>query len=232
MFKLLQSKGVRQFYHANTVKTALTYIQHGALLSRSYVERNQLLQTDQDSDNIDKKFNIWDTVFMDGKDLHNLFGRRNLYGPILFEMRLEVLLEIDWKGIAVTKENPSYWREGPLYFEKLTEIEEKYNKGNKLQDGKTMFLFNSPEKSIKLDQFCNKILIDDPFKNFKAHDGSVKSIGDAIQNRIDNALGKANLSNIKTELRHNNRIPCSCRNEYHRMNRLKFDNLFLKGNDQ
>ncbi|MBK9485679.1 MAG: hypothetical protein IPO01_10855 [Chitinophagaceae bacterium] len=63
-------------------KKALTFIKQGALLSRGYVETNKLAQTAQTSDALDKEFDVWDTVFLDGTDLHKKFGSRNKYGPI------------------------------------------------------------------------------------------------------------------------------------------------------
>lgn len=63
LFSLLSAKGVKFLHHANTVKTSLTFIKAKSLLSRAYVEKNSLDQTEQYTDTKDKKFDIWDSVF-------------------------------------------------------------------------------------------------------------------------------------------------------------------------
>src|SRR5688572_13876350 len=85
LFELLKEKGVEFLHHANTVKTSLSFIEKKALLSRSYIETNELVQTPQYTDDKDKKLNIWDSIFLDGWDLHKPFGI-NFYGPVLFVM--------------------------------------------------------------------------------------------------------------------------------------------------
>ena len=44
---ILMDKGVQYLYHANTVPTACTFLEHGGLLSRAYVENHSLFQTSQ-----------------------------------------------------------------------------------------------------------------------------------------------------------------------------------------
>ena len=40
IYNILIKKGVSRFHHANTVKSALSFISEGALLSRSFIESN------------------------------------------------------------------------------------------------------------------------------------------------------------------------------------------------
>ncbi len=80
-------------HHANTVTTSCTFLENGALLSRGYVQKYGLEQTPQGSDDIDKKYGIWDAVFLDQVDIHFRGGRRkgpNQYGPVLFVLDLDV----------------------------------------------------------------------------------------------------------------------------------------------
>lgn len=49
-YNLLKEKGIGQLFHANTLKTSLTFIEQKALLSRHYIESNDLLQSRQKSD--------------------------------------------------------------------------------------------------------------------------------------------------------------------------------------
>ncbi|MBK8653103.1 MAG: hypothetical protein IPN20_04190 [Haliscomenobacter sp.] len=83
--RILKSKGVTHLHHANTVTTSKSFLENKALLSREYIEANNLFQTGQDSDRKDKKFGIHGFVFLDGKDLASYFSRPNHYGPILFK---------------------------------------------------------------------------------------------------------------------------------------------------
>lgn len=61
--RILTSIGAERLHHANTVTTSCTFLEHGALLSRGYVEDHGLKQTYQNSDALDKKFGIWNAVF-------------------------------------------------------------------------------------------------------------------------------------------------------------------------
>lgn len=77
VYQILVGKKIEYLYHANTVLTSLTFIQQKALLSRNFIEREQLIQTEQKSDQEDKKYNVWDDVFLDGLDLHKKYRRAN-----------------------------------------------------------------------------------------------------------------------------------------------------------
>lgn len=68
--------------------------------------------TSQSSDDIDKKYDVWNDIFFDLVDLHGYFPRQNLYAPVCFKLSNEFLLD--------TKNNPIYWTNS------MSE-EEKYN---------------------------------------------------------------------------------------------------------
>jgi hypothetical protein len=101
VYDVLVEKGVTNFYHANSVRTSLTFIKERALVSRAYVEGGKLDQTDQYTDTKDKDLGIWDAVFLDVQDLHKHFGI-NHYGPVLFELDLKVLLDPDFNTVQIT----------------------------------------------------------------------------------------------------------------------------------
>lgn len=109
LYELLEEKGIFQLNHANTVTTALTFIEAGGLLSRGAVERRNLFQTEQDSDVKDKRCNVWDDIFLDTHDLHGHFPRQNYYGPVLFRFSTELLRNTRLK-IWVTRDNPTRWK--------------------------------------------------------------------------------------------------------------------------
>ena len=94
LHKFFQEKGITHLYHANTVTTSISFIQAGGLLSRGDVEKNDLLQTAQESDGVDKTFDVWNDIFLDTADLHKLFSRQNRYGPVLFVFDVNLLLKI------------------------------------------------------------------------------------------------------------------------------------------
>ena len=106
---VLERVGVRRLFHANTVTTATTFLESGGLLSRGTVERLGLEQTDQTSDALDKKFDIFDDIFLDTVDIHEQAGRRNAYGPVLFVYSIDVLDDLSKTDIVVTKVNPVRW---------------------------------------------------------------------------------------------------------------------------
>ena len=106
---LFVEKDITHLHHANTVATSITFIESGGLLSRADVEDHNLCQTVQASDDEDKQFDVWHDVFVDTADLHEWFGRQNIYGPILFKFNIVFLLS-DELEVWVTKNNPMYWQ--------------------------------------------------------------------------------------------------------------------------
>jgi hypothetical protein len=232
VYELLKRKGVNFFYHANTVKTALTFIQEKALLSRQYIETKNLIQTDQYTDDKDKKLGIWDAVFLDGTDLHKKLARPNYYGPILFQMNLNILLNPLFKTVRVTKSNPEAWKSADdNFYENIEDLDAEYLVGNKISDVRIMFLFDSVSKSIELDLFCEKIVIDDPRVNLVYPNGDIKAISNLVKLTIENELKSSNLLKIPVEIRHMDNKACGCYFQYKNMyssNIDKFNKLFQK----
>lgn len=118
LHQFFTEKNITHFHHANSLATASSFIEEYGLLSRGCVEKKGLFQTTQTSDEIDKKYDVWDDIFIDTVDLHGHFPRQNLYGPVLFKFTTDFLLE-DNIEIWITKNNPVYWNEN-------TTSEEKY----------------------------------------------------------------------------------------------------------
>jgi hypothetical protein len=130
MYDLLSEKGISHLHHANTVTTALTFIEAKGLLSRGAVERKNLYQTMQDSDLKDKRFNIWDDIFLDTHDLHSHFPRQNHYGPVLFQFSTKFLLKTK-SEIWVTRDNPTRWRttmkDREKYFANMKQLRDSWD---------------------------------------------------------------------------------------------------------
>ncbi|WP_419868429.1 hypothetical protein [Chryseobacterium sp. CT-SW4] len=165
IYQALKKKGIQYLHHANTISTSLTFIENRALLSRHYVEKKHYYQTPQKSDEEDKKFDVWDSVFLDGEDLHSRYNRANKYGPVLFRFKLKILHSPSIQGVYVTKSNPWYWNDNTSIEEKfyhsIEEINQDYLTGKKL-DSQIMFTIRSPGTEIKLNKFLHSIKLTIP----------------------------------------------------------------------
>ncbi|OFI67504.1 hypothetical protein [Vibrio cholerae] len=161
LHELLTEKGVTHFHHANTVATSITFIENDGLLSRGDVASNGLFQTPQASDEEDIRFDVWGDVFIDTVDLHGLFPRQNLYGPVLFKFNLEFLLNEDLH-IWVTKNNPMFWNvnltQEDKYFQSVDELRERWDE---FDTQRKMVTIRKPQRPV-LFQYLEEIVIDNP----------------------------------------------------------------------
>lgn len=161
LHKFLIEKDITHFYHANSLASASSYIYSNGLLSRGCVEDRGLFQTAQSSDEIDKKYDVWNDIFLDTVDLHGHFPRQNLYGPVLFKFSINILLK-DEIDIWITKNNPIYWN-------KNTTKEDKYFQGIKdliqcwdnFDRQRKMFTIRKPRRPV-LFESLEEIMLDNP----------------------------------------------------------------------
>ncbi|WP_146944084.1 hypothetical protein [Chryseobacterium hagamense] len=188
------------------------------MLSRYYVEQNSLYQTPQKSDEEDKKYNVWDYVFLDGEDLHTRYKRANKYGPILFRFNLDMLMSPSIKLIQITKSNPWYWKENTLMSQKFYNSSEEFKNDyltSKKLDSQIMFLIKSPEKEIKLNKFLHSIGVDIPKLLINLVGGSQMSVGDYAFQAIEKSLKENGLNHIPILKRHGgNLTTCGCHRNY------------------
>jgi len=200
LHKILIEKGLKYFYHANTVKTSLTFVDSFALLSRGYVEKNGLTQTDQDSDNKDKEFNIWDYLFLDAKDLADYFTRPNVYGPVLFALDNKLLLDSRIPTVRITKFNPCYWTSNhttaDLYYSDLEQFKKSYLTGDKLKDGGTMFIITTLNGKLELDNYLVGFRVDSPGITVKNSDGQNLDYSDAIIKKIKSKIDSKHVDKL------------------------------------
>lgn len=161
LYELLVQKGVTHFHHANSLATAITFIEEGGLLSRGDVEKEDLIQTNQSSDDDDKDFDVWDDVFIDVVDLHGYFPRQNLYGPVLFKFNIDFLLDDDL-DIWVTKNNPIYWnnklKHSDKYFKSVKELRKSWEDYPTQQK---MFTIRKPDRPVLFENL-EEIILDNP----------------------------------------------------------------------
>ncbi|GAB3787704.1 hypothetical protein GCM10028818_53020 [Spirosoma horti] len=217
LHKFLQKKGIYFLYHANTVSSSITYFEQGGLLSRGAVEELGLYQSDQSSDELDKAFSVWNDVFIDTTDLHGYFPRQNLYGPVLFEFTVDLVLNIDYE-IWITKDNPINWSKTLSDEEKyFVDIEELSQKWDTIQRQRKMVTIRNNKASILFD-YLNKIIVDDP--RVKINDGDIhlfKEAKDAIKKTVED---KPRLNNMLIVRQCTN---CFCRSNY--LNQVGSDDL-------
>src|SRR5690348_7841844 len=134
VLEVLRQKGVQRFYHANTVRSSLTFLQAGGLLSRGTVEDCGLDQTPQSTDDLDKRFGIWHDIFIDGVDIHSRSSNCNAYGPVLFELNLRLFESDALPALWITRDNPCRWEDGDSdqerYYLSVDEFQAEYNFGD------------------------------------------------------------------------------------------------------
>ena len=122
LLKTDQNKDNILFYHANSVSTSIEFIKNKKIFSRDFGESNGFKQSEQNSDDLDRDFDIYNDIFFDNSDIAQKIT--SAYGPITFVLKATAILESDIE-VRVTKKNPVYWKDSAEYFEGLEELAEK-----------------------------------------------------------------------------------------------------------
>lgn len=161
VFEVLESKGIKELYHANSVATACQFLRSRSLMSRGTVERMGVAQTPQKSDDADKRYSIWFDIFMDSVDIHARAGRANLYGPVLFVLDIRAIEKNNTGRLWVTKLNPTKWsgRSGSeRWFQDKQDLEENFVVGRFDQ----MVVARHCGGELPFKRFLKKIVLDEP----------------------------------------------------------------------
>lgn len=163
IYGALVRRGVARIFHANSVKTSLSQLCLGGLASRQRVENASLPQTNQYTDDLDRKLGIWNDIFLDTVDIHGKISDRNKYGPVLFEMSVEMLRNLPASSrILITRSNPSKWQvgapEADCYFLDQFELSKGFVVGN----FDHMLAIRTPDGIIPFANFLQKITLDEP----------------------------------------------------------------------
>jgi hypothetical protein len=156
----LKEKKIKHLHHANSVSTWTTFIENNALLSRRYVKSNGLWQTYQASDETDEKLDVDDDVFLDILDLHKAFNRRNTYGSVVGVFSVEAL-EDEVFNIAITTNNPIYWKDEEKYFSSLDNYIEAFYSADNVQKARMMLTIRKTQEGFPLD-FLEYLILDNP----------------------------------------------------------------------
>lgn len=203
---VLKEKGILNLYHANSVLTACQFLKKGSLMSRGVVERLNLKQTTQTSDDDDKTFSLWFDVFADTVDIHNRKRDVNLYGPVLFVIDPSILQQESTGRTWVTKCNPTKFNgktDQERWFQNKSDLRDNLKEGEFDQ----MLVFRHCGGELKFEDFIKEIIVDDPGQSIKGADAYSIAIG-----ALTYAMGE---SGIVIPIRKRKcRIGCSCRDSY------------------
>lgn len=222
IYEALKQKRINRLYHANTLITSLSFIELGGITSRGKIEELGLKQTPQYSDCIDKKYNVWNDIFLDTTDLHNYayngWYRQNIYGPILFELKTELLLDENLNNIWITTNNPTNWvcNTPDNYFNSV----DKYIQNIDTNRQQKMITIRGIDKIISLKKYLTCIYIDNPYVKYN----EIK-LYEFCYNEICNALNKKGI--YTSVLEHDCNRNCYCRKNYFDMPSCELEKLFL-----
>lgn len=159
--RALKNVGATHIHHANTVLTACQFLRAQALLSRGSVERENLPQTDQYTDSLDKKYGIWFDVFTDSVDIHERAKSENHYGPVLFVFDVALIDKAYTGRLWVTKLNPTKWKgksEEERWFQSKDDLSENFSYGT----FDHMIVFRHCGGALPFGKYLKKIILDDP----------------------------------------------------------------------
>ena len=229
LYDILKSKGINQLFHANTVATSITFLNEAHLLSRKYVEDDKLFQTAQYSDEKDKIFDIYDDIFLDFIDIHDVWKRHNKYGPFLFCFDIELLRSGFMESIRITKKNPVHWKRIETkkfwYYSDLEEFNKNYKQGNKLRDIGSMLILKGLNGKLPLRPYLQSFIFDNPdlTVNFR---GEKRYLASLLSEQLLEIINQTNFIDIKRILRHkHSALQCTCWWTYNYMLLNDFENL-------
>lgn len=225
VYVVLKNIGATHLHHANSVKTSVSFLKEGALLSRGYVEDHKLEQTAQpSSDDKDKRYKIWHRVFVDHVDIHERGGRKkgpNQYGPVLFKSKLELLLQLpEGSDVKVTKHNPIYWTDKDSDADRWYQSKEELEKDIHFGDFEKMLVIETPSGRVDFSKKEAVIVLDNPKRKMSngedAHTHAKK--------RLEQAADKGNvkLTFEKRECKDG----CKCVETYGKQATNKVDEFF------
>ncbi|WP_038905384.1 hypothetical protein [Dickeya zeae] len=207
LHSFLRSQNIKNFHHANTVLTAISFIRHGGLISRGDIERLGAFQTKQESDPEDKQYDVWHDVFLDTVDLHGFFPRQNIYGPVLFKFNIDFLLHEDL-DIWITKTNPMFWLPNmgsdERYFQGMPDVITNWNNFDRQRK---MITIRKPYYPV-IFNYLEEIILDDP--GVQIYDETI--LYDVAHESLNIALNDVQLP--LTLLKKRDCIRCFCHENY------------------
>lgn len=234
ILQILAKKGCDTLYHANTVQTSCTFLEHGALISRGVVSDRGWPQTDQYTDPKDRQFDIWYDIFIDVDDLHESLDRANLYGPVLFKIDPKAVALPGIQAVRVTRSNPSRWQlatsDAQRYLLNLTEVESALSSGRRWNHMLVLRQTDRNGMPLMLKDVLKEIVVDDPAVTLTCADGTHVSspYTHATQLLANHAQtgGLAGIEIVPRGITQPLHAHCQCANNYATMNAFKLKKNF------
>jgi len=189
------------------VTTSRTFLQQGGLLSRGFVEDHGLNHTAQFSDQSDKTNGIWHRIFLDHVDIHDRAREKNLYGPVLFQFDLNILLTLAARTeILVTRKNPVHWNERDSDSERWFRTKDELARHIRFGDFGKMLVIKTPSEKLDFPNRKALIILDDPQRKLSSGENAYTH----AKNRLTTTASPVNASIERRECRKG----CSCAKEY------------------
>ena len=136
------------------------------MLSRGFVEDHGLKQSAQPSDQLDKKYGIWHSIFLPHVDIHGQSGQTkglNLYGPSLFVFDLDILLRLPaGSAVRVTKKSPGHWYDTEPESGRWFQSAEEMAKNVRAGDYDKLLAIQTPLERLDFPKRQARIILDGP----------------------------------------------------------------------
>jgi hypothetical protein len=162
VYEILKDKGVASIYHANSVMAACSMLRNRCLLSPGSADKLGLFHCTQTSSQIGRSFGIWDDVFTETVDLHQLTGAPNRRGPVLFKLDIEIIRNTVNGRAWVTKSDPAEWAittpHDRRWFSSANDLDHYFDLGN----ANYMALFRHCGGRLPMLNHLQEVIVDDP----------------------------------------------------------------------
>jgi hypothetical protein len=172
IYEILKDIGVTHLHQANSVTTSCTYLQQGGIVSRGFAEDHRLQQSAQPTDELDRKYGIWNTIFVPHVDIHDRQGQTkapNIFGPVLFVLDLDILLRLPpGAEVRVTKRSPAYWYDTESDTARWFQNAEEVAQNLSTDEIHKMPSIQSPSGRIDFPNRRVRIILDDPQRQLQS----------------------------------------------------------------
>lgn len=142
--------------------TSCAFLRNRCLMSHATIEKLGLFQTSRISDQASKIDGIWNDIFTDAADFHIHSQRANTYGPVLFELDIELVKNTFTGKVWVTKSNPAKWEKDvkheSRWFVSANDLESYFSYGA----FDHMCAFRHCGGKLPLLNHLKRIILDDP----------------------------------------------------------------------
>ena len=166
VYPVLQEKRINLLYHANSVATSATFLRLVELGGRRHIKRKRLAQTPQYTDDVDRKFGIWNDVFTDSADIHARIRSRNQYGPVLFVLDARMLATLPAEvDVLITKSNPTKWADGQQHADRYFTTAAELSAGLVRGTFDQMITYRIRDGLLPFGTHLQQIALDDPRVN-------------------------------------------------------------------